>query len=234
LTAFIALTGGLLSFISPCVLPLLPCYIAYITGVSVSDIKKGIYSKPGLTMFLFSFIFVAGFTTAFTLMALLFDILFSSVPGSVKNIINIVAGAFIVIFGLKFTGIISGRILNKASTATPVKGKSSLLYAYTMGLAFGAGWTPCIGPVLAGIITLSALTAKSIAGAASMLVIYSLGLGIPFIITAVFTNHAIIFFSFFKRHGKAVETFSGIFLIILGLIIAFNKMDLLSALFSRL
>ena len=117
---------------------------------------------------------------------------------------------------------------------SPKTRKASIISAFILGLAFGAGWTPCIGPVLAGILTVSANSSSNIAGASALLFVYSLGLGIPFIITALFTDKAVSFFSFFKRHGKAVEVFSGLFLIILGIVIALNRMDFISAWFSRL
>ena len=228
----IAFIGGIITFVSPCVLPLIPIYIAYITGISVKDLKDSKSEKPLVRILMNSLFFVLGFTIIFSTLAALFYI-FVQALGNYKIWFNRIAGAIIIIFGLHIIGIFKIKFLNfEAKFKTEVK-KTGLIPSFLMGAAFGAGWTPCIGPILSGILFTGANSTNPWT-AVTMLIVYSLGLGIPFILTGLLTNRLIMVFNVIKRNYRIIEIISGIFLVLLGLMLVFDWMGTLSGFFSRL
>lgn len=228
----IAFLGGLITFISPCVLPMIPVYIAYISGVSVQELKNPDARKPLFRIFLYSLMFVLGFALIFTTLSAIFFIFFQSL-GTLKVWFNRVAGALIIIFALHIMGVFTIPFLNREARFNAGARKNSLLSAFIMGLAFGAGWTPCVGPILSGIIATSA-NSSSIGMALAQLAVYSLGLGLPFILTGILTDRLLSVFTWIKKHYKVIEIVSGVFLVLLGLMLMFNLTDSLSSLFQRL
>ncbi len=227
----IAFIGGIITFISPCVLPLIPIYIAYLSGVSIQDLKEN-KEKPSSRILLISIIFVLGFTVVFSILAALFYVFVESL-GHYKIWFNRGAGALIVLFGLHTMKIIQIPFLNFEVRFQAKAGKKNFFSPLLMGMAFGAGWTPCIGPILAGILFTSSSSSGNGFQTVFLLVVYSLGLGIPFILTGLLTRELLGVFSFFKRHYKAVEIVSGLFLILLGLLLIFDWLGILSGFFSR-
>ncbi|MEM5948498.1 cytochrome c biogenesis protein CcdA [Spirochaetia bacterium 38H-sp] len=215
--------GGILSFLSPCILPMVPVYLSLLSGVSVNavgDEKKKVV--------LSSVWFILGFSIVFAVLGLLSSVLFFLASGVW---INWIAGSLIILFGLHtIFDIFPALNLEKRFS---VSGKpASAAGAFILGLAFGAGWSPCVGPILTGILALAGQSGSLVMGF-SALMLYALGLGLPFILVAVFFSSAKGILVFFKRHAKYVKVVSGIFLIAVGLIIAFGKTFALNALFTR-
>jgi len=205
-------------------------YIAYITGLSIHQLK-GEEKKPLLNIFFNSLSFVLGFTVIFTLLAAVLYIFVNNFGTGFKIWFNRIAGTLIAIFGLHIMGVISIPFLNYEVKMDVKKSDSSLLGSFLMGVAFGAGWTPCIGPILSGILFSSTSTASPLS-AIVLLIVYSLGIGIPFILTGLATNKLLSLFSAIKKHYKVVEIISGIFLVILGLMIAFDFIGIISIWFA--
>lgn len=231
----LALFGGILSFISPCVLPLIPVYLAYISGVSAQELAgtgDGAGKKPVGRILANSTAFVLGFTVVFTVLAALFYI-FARFLGRYKIWFDRGAGVLLVVFGLNMMGVIRIPFLNyEARYNKEIRGRS-LLGSFFVGMAFGAGWTPCIGPILSGILFTAAGSASP-ARAVILLVVYSLGLGIPFVLTGLLTNLFLGIFAFIRKHYRVIETVGGVFLIMLGVLLFFGGTGALSGFFSRL
>ncbi len=225
----IAFTGGILTFLSPCVLPLVPVFIAYASGITADELEAG-KSKPFSRIFLNTILFTAGFTAVFAcLSALLF--IFVQFLGSYKAWFNRAAGLVIVIFGLHMAGAVNIPFLNRQARLSPDVKKNSPMSSFIMGAAFGGGWTPCVGPVLSGILFTSAAQRGPLP-AVLLLVVYSMGLGVPFILTGLFTGRLLSFFRGVKKHYRVVEIISGLFLIALGVLLIFDLMGYISGAMS--
>lgn len=220
LTAFI---GGFLSFLSPCILPLIPAYISYITGASVEELKNR--DSFSLSILIHSLLFVFGFSTIFLFLGFA-----SSFIGSFfiekKFILEKLSGIFIVLLSLHIMGIFKLKFLDVERKLNPVEVSLPFLRSYLVGFGFGFGWTPCIGPILSSILALSATYASPLKGTI-LLTFYSLGLAIPFLISGLFINLFFAIFLKFRKHLRKVEIISGLFLFILGLL-------LLSGFFSKI
>lgn len=225
---FIALVGGILTFLSPCILPLIPVYLAYITGLSVKELKD---NQNGINISINSIFFVFGFTLVFSIFSVLLFILSLGLSGF-KIWFSRIGGLIVILFGLHLTGILKLNFLNFQLKAEIKPKTSGILSSFLLGVAFGGGWTPCVGPILSGILMMSTQSDKIIK-AIVQLILYSLGIGIPFILTGVFLNKMITLFNFFKKHSKIIEIISGIFLIILGILIITGWINLLSSYFSK-
>lgn len=226
----IAFIGGILTFISPCILPMIPIYLAYITGVSVKELTNS--NESGVKNILFySIMFVIGFTIVFTLLAVILYTISNNL-GVFKVWLIRIAGVIVIIFGLHTAGFIKLNFLDyQAKFEFRVK-ESSILKSVLLGMSFGAGWSPCVGPILAGIL-FSSIQAVNILMTVSQLIVYSLGIGIPFILTGVFVNRSVSFLKFFKKHARGVELTSGIFIIVLGILLTFDLLNLFSSYFSN-
>ena len=207
--------AGLVSFLSPCVLPLVPPYLGYLGGTTISQasVEDGIDEAVWRRVVIGSVFFVLGFTTVFVGLgagASMFGQLLKSYQHELS-----MAGAVIILFGLHFLGVFRISMLySEARYETNVQG-ASLLGSYVIGLAFAFGWTPCIGPILASVLTLAASEA-SLGRGVQLLFVYSLGLGIPFILAAVAIRPFLAFLQRFKRHLGAMEKVMGIMLILTG------------------
>lgn len=215
-----AVGAGALSFLSPCVLPLVPPYLCYMAGVSVDDFRKGgeavraAHNRNRLLMT--SFAFVLGFTTVFVALGAGA----SSIGAFLRQWqqeIAIAAGLVIIVMGLNFLGVLRLSILSREARFQARSAPATPLGAYIMGLAFAFGWTPCIGPVLGPILTLAGSKASVLDGAA-LLAVYSLGLGIPFMIAALFSGAFMRFLSRFRVHMGKVEKIMGVLLILAGVL----------------
>ncbi len=213
-TLLAALIGGLISFLSPCVLPLVPPYLVYLAGTSLErltddDARTGSQSQTVVAALLF----VAGFSTVFVALGASASV-FGSLLRAWSYHLAIVAGVAIIAMGLHFLGVFRLSFLMRTrqmGVAKPV----GLWGAYLMGLAFAFGWTPCIGPILATILAVAASEA-TVAKGAGLLAVYSLGLGIPFVIAAFFVEPFARFLTRFRRHVMQVERAMGVLLIVTG------------------
>lgn len=224
-----AILAGLLSFISPCVLPLIPGYLSFISGVSVEDLSsKEKSSSHYFKIVINTIFFVLGFSLVFVLLGATATKI-GEVLQSNLNLFNKIAGVIVFIFGLHVAGLFKIKALNYEKRFRFHTGgkKMGILGSVVIGIAFAFGWTPCIGPILGTILTLAAQQ-NSVWNGIVLLLFYSAGLGIPFIITALLFNYLIGAFGFIKRHFKTVEIISGSLLMIVGILIFFNLLQIIS------
>ncbi len=217
-TAFLA---GIVSFVSPCVLPLVPGYISFISGLTLQELRaQGLKSRfLTLTATLF---FIFGFSAVFILLGATATAL-GSFATQYQSVFQKIAGLLIIILGLHFTGIFRIRRLDIEKRAHLRQKPYGVLGASLVGMAFAFGWTPCIGPILAAIL-LKASTTQDVKEGVQLLTAYSLGLGIPFLITGIAIQLFYSAFERIKRHYRAIEIGSGILLILIGLLILTNQL----------
>jgi cytochrome c-type biogenesis protein len=214
-TIFYALIAGLVSFLSPCVLPLVPPYLVFLAGTSLERLAQA-EPKPQVRRdtVIAAVLFVAGFSTVFVALGAS-----ASVIGGVlrfySNELAIVAGIAIIVMGLHFLGLTPIRFLYRQARVELPK-PVGLWGAYVMGLAFALGWTPCIGPILAAILAIAASKA-TVATGAGLLAIYSLGLGVPFIIAALAVEPFAAFLARFRTHLRHMERVMGGLLVLTGI-----------------
>lgn len=223
----IALAAGVVSFLSPCVLPLVPGYISMLSGVSMEELRVGEQQAALMArVFRNSVAFVIGFSVVFVTLGASATAV-GSFLASRRSLFNIFAGIIIIVFGLHLTGIIKIPFLYRDARFTSGVPRRGIIGAFILGFAFAFGWTPCIGPILAGILALAA-TRNAVLQGMFLLGVYSAGLAIPFLLTSLGLGRFLKFYGRFKRHLHAVEVGSGALLILIGLLIAFNKFTILS------
>ena len=216
---FIALGAGLISFLSPCVLPLIPGYISFISGQSLNELveSKKVNLIPLLLFSLgFSFVFISFGAAASALGKILLQN---------SNYLRIVAGTIIVIFSLQLLGIINIGFLNYEKKYYTKK-STKPLFVFVVGMAFGFGWTPCIGPILGSILALAS-TEENISRGILLLSFYSLGLAIPFILSGFLIQKFLLFSKNFKKNINIVLKSGGIMLLITGVLILTNQLQVL-------
>lgn len=222
----IAFLAGFLSFLSPCVLPLVPGYISYISGVSLDEMKgdegkKRVWKKSGLS----AIFFVLGFSCIFITYGASATFIGKALQQHL-DILAKVAGVVIVVLGLHLTGIINIKPFNYNKNVQVKKVSPGYLGSFLIGLAFAFGWTPCVGPILAGILAIAA-TKETMLDGVLLLASYSLGLGIPFIITGFAVGAFMKVFEKYKKFIRFGEIIAGGFLIIVGVLIFTDKLVLL-------
>lgn len=212
--------AGLISFLSPCVLPLVPPYLGFLGGASLDQmtgekdtVAPGVYRR----VIIASIFFVAGFTTIFVGLGAGAS-MFGQVIQQYKSEMAIAAGAIIILFGLHFLGVLRIPLLYREARYHSDSKPTSYIGAYLIGLAFAFGWTPCVGPILATVLTMAASEASVNTGV-TMLLAYSLGLGVPFILAAVAIKPFLSFMARFRRHMGTVEKVMGGLLILTGILI---------------
>jgi cytochrome c-type biogenesis protein len=222
--AFIA---GLLSFLSPCVLPLIPSYITYITGLSFADLQAEHPSHKVRQQTIFhSLLFIGGFTAVFILLGASATYIGTYLQ-SHMGVMRKVGGALIIIFGVHVTGIFDLGILLGEKRINIHRKPAGYLGSFVVGVAFAAGWTPCIGPILASILMVAA-TEETVYRGIALLFVYSLGLGIPFFLSALAMHHFLVLFNRFKKYIRILEIVTGAFLIVVGVLLFTNYLTVLS------
>jgi len=210
----IAFVAGILSFLSPCVLPIVPPYLAYMSGVSIGDMAEGRGAARKAT--LAALFFVMGLSTVFLFLGFAASA-FGALFLQNQSLFAAIAGVVVMFFGAHFLGIISIPFLNREARIDAGDQGGSALGAYILGLAFAFGWTPCIGPQLGVILSLAASEA-SVARGTFLLAIYAAGLGIPFILVAAFFPRMTGLMNFMKRHMERIERIMGLLLWTIGLL----------------
>ncbi len=210
----VAFAAGLVSFLSPCVLPLLPGYLSYISGSSLEELQdvSGAQSRRMLVTTLF---FVMGFSLVFSLLGSAFGLVGDAL-GTNRDTAERVAGVVIILMGLFMMGLGNLTALQRESRWMPNSRKGGPLGALPLGMAFAVGWTPCIGPILASIYMLSF---SSPGTGASLLLVYSLGLGVPFIVSGLLFSKLTNTLSWFKRHSVMIHRISGGLLVVIGVLL---------------
>jgi len=226
-----AFLAGLVSFLSPCVLPLVPGYVSLISGVGVEELKVQEASVLRKVM-LNSLAFIAGFSIVFvTLGAISTEV--GQLAAQYKAVLARVAGVLIIVFGLHLTGILRIKALYADKRLHSVKGGSTPWGAFVIGFAFAFGWTPCVGPILSVILGFAAAQ-DSVSKGILLLTIYSLGLAVPFLLTSLLMERFLKFYGHFRSFMHVIEVFSGGLLIALGLLLVFGKFTVLARYFSAL
>jgi cytochrome c-type biogenesis protein len=223
-----ALLAGIISFLSPCVLPLVPPYLCFITGASLEQLseREGSMAVQRRRTVLAALFFVLGFSTVFILMGVS-----ASYVGQLLRawlpVLAQVAGVFIILMGLNFLGVFKLGFLSREKRYHAETRPAGLIGAYGVGLAFAFGWTPCIGPVLAMILTLAA-TEQDMARGAGLLAVYSAGLGIPFLLAAAGIGTFLGFFRRFRSQMRNVERAMGLLLVLTGVMFLTGYMQAFS------
>lgn len=222
--AFIA---GLLSFLSPCVLPLIPSYITYITGLSFADLQaEHPTHKVRLQTMIHSLLFIAGFTVVFVLLGASATYIGGFLQEHM-GLLRKIGGVLIVIFGIHVSGIFDISLLLGEKRLTIHRKPAGYAGSFVVGIAFAAGWTPCIGPILASILMVAA-TEETVYHGIGLLLIYSLGLGLPFFLASLAMHQFLVVFNRFKRYIRLFEIITGLFLILVGVLIFTNYFTILS------
>ncbi|PWS37342.1 cytochrome C biogenesis protein [Falsiroseomonas bella] len=214
-----ALLGGALSFLSPCVLPLIVPYLGFLGGVTLRAAPGGPVAVVGdrARVMLAALFFVLGFASVFTLMGATASAL-SRLFADHMDTLAVVAGIVLILFGLHFAGVMRIGFLNYEKRMQVQSRPVGLGGAYVVGLAFAFGWTPCVGPVLAGVLTIAAAQ-DSVAEGALLLFAYALGMGVPFLLAAAFVTPFLRFVGRFRRYFHAVELVVGGLLILTGILL---------------
>ncbi len=220
----ISFLAGILSFLSPCVLPLVPGYISIISGVSVDRLKEGVDSRRAVV--LNSLAFNAGLSIIFVALGTTAGLIGAAIVSNPW--VRIIGGLVIIAFGLQLIGLLKIGALYKDTRFFSNEKPRGMLGSMTLGFAFAAGWTPCIGPILGGIIGLAATSG----GWKSGLILssfYSAGLAVPFLLTGLGINKFLGFYSNFRKHLHKVEVVSGIILIMIGVLVMTNRVTVLAS-----
>ncbi len=217
----IAFGAGLLSFLSPCVLPLVPSYVSFITGMNLEDLHSS-----RRTTLVHALLFVAGFTLIFLALGAGATVL-GQVMIRYRDIIARVGGVLVIVFGLYMMGAFNLAFLNRDTRLHLSHKPLGFLGTLLVGIAFGAGWSPCIGPILGAIITM-AYNEADLGRGMSLLLAYSMGLAVPFLAAALMVERFIALFAKVRRHMVWVNRVAGAMLILIGLLMVTNRFTLLS------
>ena len=221
-----AFFAGIVSFLSPCVLPLVPGYVSLISGASVEELQSK-DRKLLNTVLLHSIMFILGFTLVFVILGAAATTL-GQLTREYKKYLTWAAGLAIIIFGLHLTGLVKIKWLYADKRLHSVKGGKSPLGAFVIGFAFAFGWSPCLGPIISAIL-LMAGNSETVTKGILLLWIYSLGLAVPFLITSLLIDRFLNFYGRFRRYLHAVEVGSGVLLMALGVLILIGRFTLLAS-----
>lgn len=223
-----AALAGVLSFVSPCVLPLVPPYLGFLAGVSLEQLngEEGDRAAATRRVFFSALVFVLGFSTVFVLLGATASFLGQFIRGYL-DYLGYVAGAAIIVMGLHFLGVFRIGLLYREARVHVEKKPAGPLGAYLIGLAFGFGWTPCVGPILAAILFVAG-SEDTVGQGALLLSAYALGLGVPFLIAALFAGPFLGFMKRFRKHMGLVEKAMGGVLVLTGIMFLTGQMAVLS------
>ena len=222
-----ALGGGILSFVSPCVLPLVPAYLCFLNGTSLEQLSGEEPTEDGAArpVVISALLFIFGFSTVFVALGASA----SAISGLLldhKLILGQIAGGIIIIFGLHVIGLLRLPFLNREVRLHLRNRSASLLGAYVLGLAFAFGWTPCIGPILATVLSVAA-RGDSLWYGTTLLTVYAAGLGIPFLLAAFLAVPFLRWMKRMRKHMRQIEIITGGFLILTGILFLFNSFEMI-------
>lgn len=210
----LAFAAGVLGFLSPCIVPLIPGYLSFVSGVSLGEMDLVERRRHLAQVLLATTLFVLGFSAVFTALGASASLLGSFIVDN-RLWLGRIGGTIVILLGLSVLGIVKVPGLYRERRLQVSQRPGGMFGAVPVGMAFGLAWTPCVGPVLAAILTLAA-TVQGASGGALLLFAYSLGLGVPFLLAAVLITTAVDAFAWIRSHGRAIETASGAFLVVMG------------------
>jgi cytochrome c-type biogenesis protein len=219
-----AFAAGAISFLSPCVLPLVPGYVSFVAGSSLEEMRDG--AAPRLQSATLALTFVLGFTLVFVALGASATAL-GGLLLSYKVQLGVIAGVIVILFGLHLLGLTPLRLMNQEARFHLDLAGGRALSAFLLGIVFAFGWTPCIGPVLGAILTLSASTAD-VAKGSLLLAVYSLGLGLPFLLAALFTGALLARIKALGRAGRALQRVAGGLLVAMGLLMVTGQLEVIA------
>ncbi|ALC16047.1 cytochrome c biogenesis protein CcdA [Desulfuromonas soudanensis] len=236
-TFWIAFSGGVLSFFSPCVLPLIPSYLTYITGLSFGQLKdENPTAKVRITVALHSLTFIAGFSAVFITLGAIAGIASFTFQEHLREglmWVQKVGGILIFLFGVHMSGLFHFGVLLGEKRVQIHSKPHGFVGTFLVGLAFAAGWTPCIGPILGAILALAAGTNATASHGILLLSAYSAGLGIPFFLSGVLFHSFLTAFNRFRKHIRLLEIFTGVLLMVVGAMLFFDLLGRLSGYLYR-
>ncbi len=225
-TSVVAFSAGVFSFLSPCVLPLVPSYISFVAGMSLQGLQEEKTVKVRRAIFLNAVLFILGFSAVFIALGASFSLLGQLLLGSI-DVVRKIAGILIIFFGLFIAGILKVPFLMRERRLQLQERPAGYLGAVLVGAAFGAGWIPCVGPILGSILTLAG-TSDTAGRGVSLLIAYSLGLGVPFLLSALALNSFTKLFQRLRPYMRAVEVFAGMLLVLIGILLFTGYLTLLN------
>jgi cytochrome c-type biogenesis protein len=228
-----SLAAGLVSFASPCVLPLVPAYVGYITGRSAEELRVA-RSATRWAVTRQALAFVLGLTLIFALLGATATVLGQTLLANLPVLWK-VGGLVVIALGLHMLGVLPVPLLSRSAQPLldPTRPSTGVVGAFLIGLAFGAGWTPCVGPFLAGVLALAS-SATTVSEGTLLLVVYALGLGIPFLLAGLAIDHMSSILRAFRPHMLAVERASGVLLVAMGVLLFTERLTLLTAWLTRI
>ncbi len=228
---FYVVLAGLLSFLSPCVLPIVPGYLCFLAGTSLDKIASGEDASKERNVFYFALSFVFGFSTVFILLGASATLL-SGIVYEYLDILRVIGGIIIIIFGIHFMQIIQLPFLNRDTRYQIESYRPGIVGSYVIGLSFAFGWTPCIGPILGSVLSIAA-SSETVTYGIVLLMLYSAGLGIPFLLAAYAINGFMKFLSKIRNYIRVIEIFTGVLLVIFGILILTNRIQELAFFFIK-
>ena len=235
-TFIAAFVAGLLSFVSPCVLPLIPGYLSYISGVTLDDMQGtgtagvAVVAASRRRVLIASLFFILGFSVVFISLGAAASAIGQYImePGTGRyRLLTKVAGAVVILFGLHTMGVLRIDWLYSEKRVQVERKPRGVFGAFVVGLAFAFGWTPCIGPILAGILAVAG-SQDTVRQGINLLAVYSLGLGVPFLLTALAINHFFTAFAKIRRHYHTIEVISGLLLVGIGVLIFTDQFTIIA------
>ncbi len=219
--------AGLLSFFSPCILPIIPVYLSYISGMGINEARND--RNKRWKLFFNTLFFVLGFSVIFMIMqtAVIF---FANAASVILNsrIIYQIAGIFVMILGLNMTGLIPLDFLKREKRFDLKLPPGNYFFSFILGILFGFGWSPCMGPILYSIILYISSNSANVIEGAWYMGIYSAGLAMPFLLTGFFMDYFADLWKKMSNYAKIIEIFSGVILVIMGILLFFNKLNVIS------
>ena len=223
----VAFSAGLFSFLSPCVLPLFPSYISFITGMSVADLTADLSAAVRRRVLLHAVAFVLGFSMVFVALGASFSAVGQFLLDH-RDVIRRVGGALIVLFGLYIAGVLKLALLGRTTQWQIREKPAGYLGSLAVGVTFAIGWTPCVGPILGAILSLAG-TAETVGRGVGLLVAYSAGLGVPFLLSALALGPFLRFFKRYRPFIPVVERAAGVILVVVGVLVFTNYYVVLNA-----
>ncbi len=220
----VSFAAGILTFVSPCVLPLIPAYLSFITGESIDTLTKE--RRPLTRTLLHAAFFIFGFTVIFVLLGASASYL-GTLAGRYRDVLRWAGGIVVIVLGVHMAGIVRIPLLYRQSRVETGRPAWGYIGSFLVGIAFAVGWTPCVGPILSSILILASAQ-ETVARGMLLLTVYSLGLGIPLLLTALFINWALRFFTAVRRWFRAIEIVSGTVLILLGALLITDSLQRVS------